>query len=62
MGTTDAAKTGFLAPPSAATGTGVEDDQTGMAADVAPAAPIDVPIGVHADKDAVTHTMEGTGQ
>ena len=60
-GTTNATNTGFLAPPAAPTGTGIDDDQTGMAADVAAAAPTDMPTGVHADKTAVAHTIQITG-
>lgn len=39
----------------------VDEDQTGMAADVAPAALTDVPTGVHADKAAAAHLAERTG-
>ena len=40
----------------------VDEDQTGMAADVAPAALTDVPTGVHADKAAAAHLAERTGE
>ncbi len=40
----------------------MDNNQTGMAADVAPAAATDVPTGVHADKAAATHLAERTGE
>ena len=59
MGTTDPAKTGFLAhpasgtPPSSLGGGG--SGQTGMAAE-ASNAPTDIPSGIQADTSAVAHT------
>ncbi len=61
-GTVDAFKTASTAQPVPATEDSMENDQTGMAADVAPAALTDVPTGVHADKAAAAHLAERTGQ
>lgn len=57
-GTVDAFKTASTAQPVPATEDSMENDQTGMAADVAPAALTDVPTGVHADKAAAAHLAE----
>ncbi|KAA6428005.1 MAG: hypothetical protein FRX49_02667 [Trebouxia sp. A1-2] len=55
------AKPAGLAHPVPATEDSMDNDQTGMAADVAPAALTDVPTGVHADKAAAAHLTERTG-
>ncbi len=60
-GTVDAFKSASTAHPVPATEDGMDNDQTGMAADVAPAASTDVPTGVHADKAAAAHLAERTG-
>lgn len=56
------AKPAGLAHPVPATEDSMDNDQTGMAADVAPAALTDVPTGVHADKAAAAHLTERTGE
>lgn len=60
-GTVDAFKTASTARRVPATKDSMDEDQTGMAADVAPAAATDVPTGVHADKAAAAHLAERTG-
>ncbi len=61
-GTVDAFKAASTAHPVAATEDSLDNDQTGMAVDVAPAASTDVPTGVHADKAAAAHLAERTGE
>ncbi|DBA97271.1 hypothetical protein WJX77_010996 [Trebouxia sp. C0004] len=60
-GTVAAFKTASAAQPVTATEDSMDNGQTGMAADVAPAASTDVPTGVHADKAAAAHLAKRTG-
>ena len=61
-GSVEAFKAASTTHPVAATEDSMDDDQTGMAADVAPPASTDVPTGVHADKAAAAHLAERTGE